>query len=262
MNVGTDHDTAAFAVESIRRWWDAALQEPLPGRPPAAGHLRRGLAPTATAPGWWRRDWPCLAAQAGLTITVLPLPARHLQVEQDRAPPVFPDHPVPWRGRPLTSHQVILSTIAATTTSNRAEGHRRPGRPALPRSAPQVGAEQAKDLEERFITRHGFHGTWNYTIKPVPRAPATAARPRPAARFPRDLDALADPATHRHLPRRPRRPDRRAQDSLGQPHANSGSAPGPVVAPAYARNPAPPPRSSSAWTAYLLAAVCRYRLGN
>ena len=76
VNVGTDHNTAAFAVESIRRWWKAAGQ----GDYPAA----RRLLVTADAGGSngyrnraWKAELAALAAETGLEITVLPLPARH-----------------------------------------------------------------------------------------------------------------------------------------------------------------------------------------
>ena len=73
VNVGTDHDTAAFAVESIRRWWDAAGRNRYPGA--------RRLLVTCDAGGSngyrtraWKAELAALAAQAGLTITVLHFP--------------------------------------------------------------------------------------------------------------------------------------------------------------------------------------------
>ena len=96
-----------------------------------------------------------------------------------------------WRGRPLTSHQVILSTIAATTTSTGLKVTAVLDTGRYP-AGTEVSDEQARDLEDRFITRHGFHGTWNYAISPVPRAPAP--QPAPAPPPGPDLDALTDPA--------------------------------------------------------------------
>ena len=84
MIVGTDHDTAAFAVESIRRWWTAAGQ-----RYPRA----RRLLITADAGGSngyrtraWKAELAALAVETGLEIT-LSLSARHVEVEQDRGAP-------------------------------------------------------------------------------------------------------------------------------------------------------------------------------
>ena len=240
MNVGTDHDTAAFAVESIRRWWDAAGRNRYPGA--------RRLLVTCDAGGSngyrtraWKAELAALAAQAGLTITVLHFPpgtSKWNKIEHR----LFSQITRTWRGRPLTSHQVILSTIAATTTSTGLKVTAVLDTGRYP-AGTEVSDEQARDLEDRFITRHGFHGTWNYAISPVPRAPAPQPAPAPPARpGPGRPDG---PRHHRHPPRRPRRPGRRPQDSLGRRPASSGST-WPAAAPAA---PAPPARQpSSTWT--------------
>ena len=92
VSVGTDHDTAAFAVESIRRWWHghwARLATP----------ARRRLLITADAGGSngyraraWKAELARLAAETGLEITVCHFPPGTSQVEQDRAPAVLPHH--------------------------------------------------------------------------------------------------------------------------------------------------------------------------
>ena len=91
VNVGVDHDTSAFAVASIRRWWQARGAADYPGA--------RRLLITADAGGsnsyryrFWKAELAALAAETGLDDHRLPLPARHEQVEQDRAPAVLPDH--------------------------------------------------------------------------------------------------------------------------------------------------------------------------
>ena len=91
VSVGVDHDTAEFAVATLRRWWRAVGQRDVPGCQAAADHGRRGRlqreplpALEAEAPGVRRRDRP-----AGHGV---PLPAGHEQVEQDRAPAVLPHH--------------------------------------------------------------------------------------------------------------------------------------------------------------------------
>ena len=91
VNVGTDHDTAQFAVESIRRWWNDA------GR--AAYPRARRLLITADAGGSngirtraWKTELAALAAGDRAGDHRVPLPARHLQVEQNRAPDVLPHH--------------------------------------------------------------------------------------------------------------------------------------------------------------------------
>ena len=114
MNVGTDHDTAAFAVESIRRWWNAA------GR--AAYPRARRLLITADAGGSngyrtraWKAELAAFALETGLTVTVCHFPpgtSKWNKVEHR----LFSHITMNWRGRPLTSHEVIVNIIAATTT--------------------------------------------------------------------------------------------------------------------------------------------------
>src|SRR6266581_9391022 len=114
VNVGTDGDTAAFAVESIRRWWQAVGS---PGYP-AAGRLLI-TADAGGSNGYRTRAWKAglaaLAAETGLDITVCHFPpgtSKWNRIEHR----LFSAISMNWRGRPLTSHQVIVETIAATTT--------------------------------------------------------------------------------------------------------------------------------------------------
>src|SRR5438093_817829 len=114
VNIGTDHDTAAFAVESIRRWWNGAGRD---GYPRA-----RRLLITADAGGSngyrtraWKAELAALAGQARLEITVCHLPpgtSKWNKIEHR----LFSHITMNWRGRPLSSHEVIVQTIAATTT--------------------------------------------------------------------------------------------------------------------------------------------------
>ena len=89
VSVGTDHDTAAFAVATIGRWWDTV------GGPPTRAATRLLIcADGGGSNGYrtrlWKTELAALAAGTGLTDHRLPPPARHLQVEQDRAPAVLP----------------------------------------------------------------------------------------------------------------------------------------------------------------------------
>ncbi|MCL2734750.1 MAG: ISAzo13 family transposase, partial [Actinomycetia bacterium] len=114
VNVGTDHDTAAFAVESVRRWWNAAGKEDYP--------QARRLRVTAGAGGSngyrtraWKAELAALALETGLEVTVCHFPpgtSKWNKVEHR----LFSHITMNWRGRPLTSHEVIVQTIAATTT--------------------------------------------------------------------------------------------------------------------------------------------------
>ena len=74
-----------------------------------------------------------------------------------------------WRGRPLTSHEVIVETIAATTTNTGLTVHAQLDRATYPTGV-KIPDQQMKDLETKSIlTRHDFHGEWNYTLHPQPR---------------------------------------------------------------------------------------------
>jgi hypothetical protein len=173
VNVGTDHDTPAFAVESIRRWWQAIGA----GRYPGA----RRLLITCDAGGSndhrkraWKAELAALAAQAGLEITCCHFPpgtSKWNKIEHR----LFCHITRTWRARPLASHQVIIDTIAATTTAAGLTVTAALDIGSYPPGA-EVSDEQMKNLEDRVITRHAFHGGWNYTLLPVPR-PAAPAPP-------------------------------------------------------------------------------------
>jgi hypothetical protein len=180
VNVGTDHDTAAFAVESIRRWWTAMGQ--------AAYPAARRLLITADAGGSnsyrtraWKAELAAFALEAGLAVTVCHFPpgtSKWNKIEHR----LFSHITMNWRGRPLTSHEVIVNTIAATTT--------RTGltvRAGLdPGSYPEGIKVSDEQLAALPIDRHEWHGDWNYTLRPAPPAPLPP--PRPPARQPERPD--------------------------------------------------------------------------
>ena len=200
VNVGTDHDTAAFAVESIRRWWNAAGR----GDYPAA----RRLLITADAGGSngyrtraWKTELAALAAGTGLEITVCHFPpgtSKWNKIEHR----LFSAITMNWRGRPLTSHEVIVNSIAATTTGTgltvRAE--------LDPGSYPTGTEISDAQMAAVPLARHRFHGDWNYTIHPhlTPPPPATSvAEPSRIAAGSPDRVTLSHPAltgmSRRHL---------------------------------------------------------------
>jgi hypothetical protein len=189
VSVGTDHNTAAFAVESVRRWWELAGRDACP--------QATRLLVTCDAGGnngWRNRAWKAglaqFAQQAGLQITVCHFPpgtSKWNQIEHR----LFSQITLGWRGRPLTSHDVVVSTIGAVTTSTGLTVT------AVLDSSPyptgtQISDTQMKDIEDRALTRHGFHGEWNYTVLPVPRPAPPPPPPQPAPPGP-GLDALARP---------------------------------------------------------------------
>jgi DDE family transposase/DDE superfamily endonuclease len=188
VNVGTDGDTAAFAVESIRRWWQAA------GKPgyPAAGRLLI-TADAGGSNGYRTRAWKtglaALAAGTGLDITVCHFPpgtSKWNQIEHR----LFSAISMNWRGRPLTSHEVIVETIAATTTRTGLTVRAQLGAGSYPTGV-KVSDQQMAGLA---ITRHGFHGDWNYTLLPHAGRARGPAEPGPEAPSGWDRATLAHPA--------------------------------------------------------------------
>jgi hypothetical protein len=187
VSVGTDHDTAAFAVESIRRWWNAAGSSDYP--------LARRLLITADAGGSngyrtraWKAELAKLAAQTGLEITCCHFPpgtSKWNKVEHR----LFSHITMNWRGRPLTSHEVIVQTIAATTTRT---GLR--VRAELDTSAYDTGIKVSdRQMDALPLTRHDWHGDWNCTLRPEAYDQAAGA-PDPFDRPSPDLAWLCHPA--------------------------------------------------------------------
>jgi len=180
VNVGTDHDTAAFAVESIRRWWKAMGRAAYP-------HARQLLV-TADAGGSssyrtraWKAELAAFALETGLAVTVCHFPpgtSKWNKIEHR----LFSRITMNWRGRPLASHDVIVSAIAATTT--RAGLTVRAG--LDPGSYPEGVKISDEQMAALPLDRHDWHGERNYTLRPEPPAPAPP--PRPPARQPERPD--------------------------------------------------------------------------
>jgi hypothetical protein len=164
VSVGVDHDTAPFAVNALRMWWQRVGSV----RYPSA----RRLLVTADGGGSngyrlraWKVELGRLAAETGLDITVCHFPpgtSKWNKVEHR----LFSFISINWRGRPLTDYQVIVETIAATTT--------RTGLTVEAVLDPGVYPTGVKISKAQIaavpLTRHQFHGEWNYTIHsgPIP----------------------------------------------------------------------------------------------
>jgi len=187
VSVGTDHDTAAFAVESIRRWWKAAGSSDYPAA--------RRLLITADAGGSngyrtraWKAELAALAVETGLAITCCHFPpgtSKWNKVEHR----LFSHITMNWRGRPLTSHEVIVQTIAATTTGTGLRVHAE-----LDTSTYDTGIKISdRQMEALPLSRHDWHGDWNYTLRPEDYDQAAGA-PDPFDRPSPDLAWLCHPA--------------------------------------------------------------------
>jgi len=162
VTVGRDHDTASFAVASIRRWWMAMGRTMYPG----ASHLlicADGGGSNGYRLRLWKVELQRFADETGLTVTVCHLPpgtSKWNKIEHR----LFSHISMNWRGRPLTSHEVVVELIAATTTRKglrvRAELD-----PALYPTGVEVTDAQ---IEALSLRRHTFHGEWNYDLSPRP----------------------------------------------------------------------------------------------
>jgi hypothetical protein len=166
VSVGIDHETAPFAVNAIRTWWQRVGSVRYP-------HAKRLLltADGGGSNGYRRRAWKVelskLAAEIGLDITVCHFPpgtSKWNKIEHR----LFSFISINWRGRPLTDYQVIIETIASTTTKTGLTVEAVLDSGAYP-SGVKVTDKQIKAVP---LTRHQFHGEWNYTIHrgPIPES--------------------------------------------------------------------------------------------
>jgi Rhodopirellula transposase DDE domain len=167
VSVGTDHDTAAFAVESIRRWWQAVGAATYPG----ASRLlicADGGGSNGYRTRQWKTELAALATDTGLSITVCHLPpgtSKWNKIEHR----LFSHISMNWRGRPLTSHEVIVQTIAATTTRTGLAVHAELDTSQYPTGVKIPDKEMQALADRGALTHHDFHGEWNYTLNPLRR---------------------------------------------------------------------------------------------
>jgi hypothetical protein len=160
VSVGVDHDTAAFAVESIRRWWRCM------GRPSYPQAKR--LLITADSGGsngsrvrLWKWELQKLADETGLEISVCHFPpgtSKWNKIEHR----LFSFISQNWRGKPLISHEVIINLIAATTTASGLEVKSK----LDPNTYPSGLKVSDQQMAELHLRRDRFHGDWNYRLLP------------------------------------------------------------------------------------------------
>ena len=164
VSVGIDHDTAAFATNAIRSWWQLMGRE----RYPEAKSLlitADGGGSNGSRVRLWKLELQKLADELDIPISVCHLPpgtSKWNKIEHR----LFSFITSNWRGKPLISHQVIVQLIGATTTKNGLKV-----RCQLDPMTYPAGIKVSDDeLATVNITRHEFHGEWNYTISPKARA--------------------------------------------------------------------------------------------
>ena len=159
VSVGCSHDTASFAVESIRRWWQGMGGELYP-----EAEQVLIAADSGGSNGYrlrlWKVELQRWADEAGLDVTVCHYPpgtSKWNKIEHR----LFSHVTMNWRGRPLLNYQVVVNLIGATTTET--------GLRVQAEWDTEVYPAKVKVSDEQMATvhlhPHYFHGEWNYTIK-------------------------------------------------------------------------------------------------
>jgi Rhodopirellula transposase DDE domain len=165
VNVGTDHDTAEFAVESIRRWWTGIGKSSYPD----ADRLlicADGGGSNGYRTRQWKTELAAFAAETGLTVNVCHLPpgtSKWNKIEHR----LFSHISMNWRGRPLQSHEVIVESIAATTTDTGLSVHAELDTGSYPTGIKIAKRDVATLEQSGTLERHHFHGEWNYSLHPT-----------------------------------------------------------------------------------------------
>src|SRR3974390_1833836 len=162
--VGIDHDTAAFAVQTIRRWWQDIGRI----RYPEAKRLlitADGGGSNGSRLRLWKRELQHLANEIGIEITVSHFPpgtSKWNKIEHR----LFSFITQNWRAKPLTSYRVIVNLISATTTCTGLSVHCELDTNRYPKAIVVTDEE----MDAINIKRANFHGEWNYTIRPNNRS--------------------------------------------------------------------------------------------
>ena len=160
VSVGIDHDTAQFAVASIRRWWTEMGSQRFP-RAKKLLITADGGGSNSSRNRLWKKSLQELADELEMTLQMCHFPpgtSKWNKIEHR----LFCFITSNWRGRPLTTYEVIVNLIASTTTSTGLVV-----RAAIDHQEYQTGVEVTdEELDRLRITPSKFHGEWNYSIKP------------------------------------------------------------------------------------------------
>ncbi len=165
VNVGIDHETAEFAVESIRRWWQNIGKDLYPTSKELL-IIADGGGSNGARNRLWKMQLQQFATQSGLSITVCHLPpatSKWNKIEHR----LFSYISINWRGKPLTSFETVIELISHTTTKQGLTVTAVKDSNSYPTGI-KVSDE---DLATLNIKREPFHGDWNYTIQPQESVP-------------------------------------------------------------------------------------------
>ena len=164
VSVGSDGDTAQFAVATIGRWWATVGSDAYPDA--------TKLLITADVGGsngyrlrLWKQELAVLADATGLAITVCHMPpgtSKWNRIEHR----LFSHISMNWAGQPLTSHEVAVNLIAGTTTRTGLTVHAERDTGIYPRGI-KIPDREMQALVTQYLTAHDWHGEWNYTITPT-----------------------------------------------------------------------------------------------
>lgn len=160
VSVGVDHDTAEFAVETIRRWW-RHMGSPTYPRAKRLLITADGGGSNGSRNRLWKIALQKLADDSGLRISVCHFPpgtSKWNKIEHR----MFCHITENWRGRPLVSREVVVNLIGHTTTKTGLEIHSELNENSYPTGREVTEAQ----LESLSIKRDKFHGEWNYTLVP------------------------------------------------------------------------------------------------
>jgi DDE family transposase len=160
VNVGVDHDTAAFAVESIRRWWRTIGQALYPGKTELL-ITSDGGGSNGVKSRLWKKELQAFADETGLAVTVAHLPpatSKWNKIEHR----LFSYISINWKGKPLVSLETIIELLSHTTTTQGLTVVAVVDQNSYPLGVKVTDTE----MEKLHLIRNEFHGDWNYTINP------------------------------------------------------------------------------------------------
>ncbi|PIP37347.1 MAG: hypothetical protein COX19_16955 [Desulfobacterales bacterium CG23_combo_of_CG06-09_8_20_14_all_51_8] len=158
INTGTDHDTSAFAVESIRRWWYMMGKERYPDATRLMITTDSGGS-NGTRVRLWKAELQKFSNETGLEIQVSHFPpgtSKWNKIEHR----LFSAISLNWRGRPLVNHEIVINLIESTTTRTGLKVRAAIDTNLYPKGIKVSDAE----MESLCHQPEPFHGEWNYTI--------------------------------------------------------------------------------------------------